>query len=520
MLSANDMHQYNATVRRNVFLAVQIVIMLMAITARVVPGPRTIDDAYITYRYAGNLLDGHGLVYNVGERVLGTTTPLYTLTLAGLGFLLGGSNAPFPWISLLLNAVADAVTCLLLIGISKRLGYLRSGIAAAALWAVAPWSVSFAIGGMETSFIIALMTGTFYFYSEEKPVPVALLASLSLLTRPDSLLFIAPILIDRIRKILPKSRLNPTPSRVSLQEVLAFILPSFAWFLFATTYYGKPLPNSISAKVVAYSLESHEAFIRLLQHYATPFLGHLTFGNSWIVVGLILYTTLFFIGMITAFRAWNSSWAIFVFPVIYFLAFSIANPLIFRWYLSPPLPIFFIGIFLGMDRITQDLHRNVLFWLLTAIAFLLTLNGWTIKPDHGPSRPAPEMAFIRLELLYEQVGKDLKKSIEPNQTLAAGDIGALGYFTKARILDTVGLISPRATSYYPLPDSDYVINYAIPTALILGENPDYFVTLEVYGRNTFLTDSNFRSAYRLINKYETDLYGSDGMLVFQWNNSQ
>jgi len=35
------------------------------------------DDAFITYRYVDNFLAGRGLVYNVPERVLGSTTPLY-----------------------------------------------------------------------------------------------------------------------------------------------------------------------------------------------------------------------------------------------------------------------------------------------------------------------------------------------------------------------------------------------------------------------------------------------------------
>ena len=41
------------------------------------------DDAFITYRYAENLAGGLGFVYNAGERVYGTTTPLLTLVLAG-----------------------------------------------------------------------------------------------------------------------------------------------------------------------------------------------------------------------------------------------------------------------------------------------------------------------------------------------------------------------------------------------------------------------------------------------------
>src|SRR5712691_4850324 len=40
------------------------------------------EDALITLRYAENIAAGHGFVYNPGERVLGSTTPLYTLLLA------------------------------------------------------------------------------------------------------------------------------------------------------------------------------------------------------------------------------------------------------------------------------------------------------------------------------------------------------------------------------------------------------------------------------------------------------
>ena len=47
----------------------------------------TSEDFLITLRYAENLAHGQGLVFNPGERVLGTTTPLYTLFLAALSRL-------------------------------------------------------------------------------------------------------------------------------------------------------------------------------------------------------------------------------------------------------------------------------------------------------------------------------------------------------------------------------------------------------------------------------------------------
>jgi hypothetical protein len=38
------------------------------------------DDAFITLRYARNFAEGQGFVYNRGETVLGTSSPLYALT--------------------------------------------------------------------------------------------------------------------------------------------------------------------------------------------------------------------------------------------------------------------------------------------------------------------------------------------------------------------------------------------------------------------------------------------------------
>src|SRR4051794_10095595 len=46
------------------------------------------DDAYVTYRYARNLAEGNGFVFNTSERVQSTTTPLLTIMLA-LGALVG-----------------------------------------------------------------------------------------------------------------------------------------------------------------------------------------------------------------------------------------------------------------------------------------------------------------------------------------------------------------------------------------------------------------------------------------------
>ena len=43
----------------------------------------TVDDAYISYRYARNFARGLGLVYNSGERIEGYTNFLWTVLLGG-----------------------------------------------------------------------------------------------------------------------------------------------------------------------------------------------------------------------------------------------------------------------------------------------------------------------------------------------------------------------------------------------------------------------------------------------------
>jgi hypothetical protein len=507
-------------VRARHWIRPELFIGLLAIAARLIPGPRTIDDAFITFRYAQNLLSGHGLVYNPGEAVLGTTTPLYAMLLAGLAAPAGGSQAPFPLLALLVNTAADAVTCWLLIKLAGFLGHRRAGIAAALIWAIAPMSVTFAVGGMETSVFIALITGTLYLVLTDRPAWGALAGGLSLVTRPDALLMLLPLGLERLRRALPKARWNPNPLPVTAIEVLAFLLPVGSWAAAATVIYGSPIPLTISAKELAYSLPPEAALVRLLQHFGTPFLGNLTFGNWWIAAGLFVFPTLFALGALMALRGHAGSWPAWIFPWLYLAAYALANPLIFRWYLVPPLPLYFLGIMLGGERLSRDLRSQVPALGIAAAALLLTLHGWVLHPDHGPERPAPQMAYIQLELLYKKAGLELRPRLKPDDVLAAADIGALGYTTGARILDTVGLITPSAQAFYPLDPGSRVINYAVPASLVDELKPDYLVILEVYGRNTLLRDPAFARQYQLIDELPTEIYGSHGMLVFQRRDHQ
>jgi arabinofuranosyltransferase len=512
-----DSKSYSAT--RKVFPAF---LVALALAARLIPGPRTIDDSYITFRYARNLLSGQGFTYNPGERVQGTTTPVYTLLMTGLGALSGGPQTPFPWLALGANALADATTCWLLWCLGRRLGSGLAGAAAGLLWAVAPYSVTFAIGGLETSLYVLLLTGMVVAYIEKRRALTAACAALALLTRPDALILVGPLLVDRLWRAWRKGE------PLQAAELLVFILPCLAWGLFATLYFGSPIPHSVQAKLQTYRLNPNDSFIRLMQHYATPFLEQNILGTPVaIAMGLVLYPFLYLVGALRAWKAEHRILAYLFYPWLYLTAFAIPNPLIFRWYLTPPLPAYFLFILMGAERLLGELFKlraaaPLTAWrqvvpalLVIALPLSSTLSEWRLHPDHGPDRPAPEMAWFKLELLYQQAAELIAPDLQPGKVLAAGDVGTLGYYTDARILDTVGLNSPQSLKYYPLDAKYYVTNYAIPADLILDQQPDFVVIMEVYGRLTLLASERFKQEYTLMRTLPTDVYGSRGMLIFK-----
>lgn len=507
------------------FRRIAAFIFLLALVARLVPGPRTIDDAYITFRYARNLLAGDGFVFNPGERVLGTTTPMFTFLMAGLGLFAGGVNAPFPELALGASAIADGLNAVALLAIGRRLGAAWAGVGTALAWAIAPFSVTFAIGGLETSVYILLLLAACWAYLEKRHALASLLGALSLLTRPDALLLVGPLILDRLF-FAPRRGSR----RVQLKEILHFALPLAAWGVFAWVYFGSPFPQTVAAKSEAYQIESLTALVRLLQHYATPFLEHLTFGLGWIAIGLVLYPFLSFVGWRHARKHEPAAWVFAAFPWIYFLVFSVANPFIFRWYLTPPLPFYILFILIGLFHLLRqfvdwanrktkipNLTHSILAVLLVFSPFALLLHGWTLLHPHGPQRPTPEMAWIELELMYRQVAEQLAPALamQPSATLAASDVGVLGYYTGAPILDLVGLNSREPLAYYPLDPElfgDFI--YAVSPDLVIDQQPYYVVILEIYGRYGLLKDERFFEQYELIYEIPQNIYGSDGMLVY------
>lgn len=199
------------------------------------------DDAYIFYRYARNLVDGAGLVYNAGEYVDGNTSFLWPLLLAA-GLRLG----------LDVKLVAHGL------GVAGGVGalvasfvYAASGLPAERRWvaALAPWVLlsagSFLVwstAGMETPLFVATATAALAAEARRRSGWMWLALGAATLTRPEGLLLAALAAVGRaasggLRE--PAFRAGAASYVVLIAVVTGFRL----W------YFGAPLPNTFYAKV-------------------------------------------------------------------------------------------------------------------------------------------------------------------------------------------------------------------------------------------------------------------------------
>lgn len=518
------------TVRRTRLLLIAA-LMLLTLLARVVPGARTIDDAFITFRYSRNLVEGQGFVYNYGVHTLGTTTPLFALTMAAISGVTGGQD--FPNYALAVSALADAGTVALLYLLARKLiGSEWLAVFPAALWAISPMSVTFAIGGMETSVNIFWMVAATWLFIYPSPTQagrgetptwvltsIGVCAGLGLLTRIDAVLWIAPLFAYQLVESWLKQ------GRLPWQTWLACGLVLLPWVIVSTGYFGSPIPNSVTAKRNAYDLAPLSALGQLLPTYSNVMFMFDTFGSVATMISGVFYLVASIFALLYAARRAPRALPFLTYPWLYLLFFTVLNPLVFRWYMAPPLPALIFSIFVGLWAMLQPLAkprtRRVVYSLVTGLGLLwlfTSARGWTLHPDHAPDRPAPVMAWHEIELLYEQMGRYLRDEVGVTATtrVASGDIGAIGYFSRATIVDTVGLVTPELTAYYPV-DSSIVAsgqNYAIPPQLIYDTQPDYLVTMEGFIREGLAKEARFQAEYELILEYPTDFYGT-GMLLFR-----
>lgn len=200
------------------------------------------DDAYISFRYAKNIFDGLGAVYNAGERVEGYSNPLFVL-LTVPGFWVVGPDAIYWW-SVALNSVFMAATLLVLYGVTRRAAGPHAGAAAAVVFALNPVMWAWLGAGLETPMVLWLQlciwAVTLSSPSAARDRRLWILAVAAVVARPDG--FIVPVAVAAHEYWRGH---RSSAIRVAVAIVIATAVMT-GWRLL---YYGDALPNTYYAKI-------------------------------------------------------------------------------------------------------------------------------------------------------------------------------------------------------------------------------------------------------------------------------
>lgn len=208
------------------------------------------DDAYHGFSMSRNLVNGHGFVYNIGERVNATTMPLMSLLQAGLfaivhnmfmaGILSGLLLSSMAFIMLLkyfCHDIIDVLLCLFLTLSSKPfISFTTSGLENPLLYL----NVAFFF------LLIQYIRKMDYLCSSRIFFFFGLHCSLVMMARMDNILYYAPAMLYLFfYKRNPKEALW----KHCIMGILGLV-PFIAWLVFSFVYYGFLLPNTAYAKLV------------------------------------------------------------------------------------------------------------------------------------------------------------------------------------------------------------------------------------------------------------------------------
>jgi len=401
-----------------------------------------VDDAYISFRYAENLAAGHGLVYNVGERVEGYTNFLWTVLLA----VLARFGASVPTASKVLGALLSAGSLWPLFLLARRLRPLGS-FPTLATWLCASSFVytGYAVFGLEAPLFIALtLTGTELFWREcdredgpdphseataWKTLPYSgLLFALAMLTRPEALVLFALLVVSRGRQAISKD---------GRMRLALFALPVATHLVWRRSYYGAWLPNTLAAKTgdIADQVKGGRDYLEKYVAHAGTFL--------WLGLGSIAASVVALTGdghMERARRA-RIGLAIGAFTVLFgvYVILVGGDWMPYFRFVGPVEPFAFL---LVDDAVRALLERRERAVTLAVGAFAI----WTTYTRVTSLREAQTSVLANDKTFWDDsAGRTATWFLEHTEPgpIAIADIGYVGYRTGYPIVDMLGLLAPE-----------------------------------------------------------------------------
>jgi len=411
------------------------------------------EDYFITFRSSRNLVEGLGLVYQAGERVHTFTSPLGVLVPA-LGYRIFPSDEGPIWFLRVVSACALAGTAALLARHAVEQGWSR------ALWwlvlclsVLEAKTVAFSTNGMESALLVffaALAWREITRLGGPRVVSLAIAAGGLMWTRPDACVLLAAMLGGWW--LFGDRRFEREVWRGGWARALLFgALLYLPWFIWAWSYYGSPVPQTIVAKSAlapegAGLLRMLAAPLRcLVSETALDGLFAPVYANAggWPrdllnVARLLARLSAFLWLLPTLPRATRAaSFAVLV-GAVYF-----HQIMPYPWY-YPPWTLLGAIALVGAaasfgDRVTPRVHSSgsialavvgICSVLLTGVqAHALRVQQTTIE-EHG----------------RKQIGLWLREHARPGDRVFLEPIGYVGYFSQLKILDYPGLCAPEVSA--------------------------------------------------------------------------
>jgi len=461
------------------------------------------DDAFIHRRIALNYVQTGHAYFNPGQRVMVTSSPLWTILLTVGTVILRGSD-PAPWLeTLFMLASSTAAFLLLAEGVESECKFTSLFPAVAFLYTFIGNFPS-AIDQMETPCAIAFLLAGTLGVARRKSWGVPLLVVACFVRLECCLLLLLAVVWTSARRQWTKS---------SLIASAVIGLSAVAWLL---SQFHTVIPNSALAKGHAYAIP-----YRLVAH--SFFLSNAAAGLC-----LVLASLWWFYGRNRSRGLSPSASLLAGFGVLLGLAYISHRVFVFDWYLPLVLVSLSIGILCGTSR--QGLWKQAI-----GIAFAGALLAPFVATD-GPElrsavegSPAPIAAYgpeARVHE-YQRIGTALYR-VCPTANLMSSEIGALGWTFHGPILDGLGLASPEAVRYHPIPVPGGVANpnffgitSGIPGGYVQDFHPDLIVSYDIFAQPAMPVAASLHYAtfsfplfVREDRPYAVSLWGAAHMLVF------
>lgn len=414
----------------------------------------TVDDAFISFRYARNLAEGNGLVFNVGEHVEGFSNPFWVFMLA----LFHIARMDIVITSKAIGLACGAFTLLLTRHLCRRTLGMSNEMTLFVLCYLAT-NVSFvyyAISGMETIFYTFCVVLMNYLLAERKEIFAGGICGVLSLTRPEGILFIIPL-------TLGSHLYGCKPQRIG--RIL--IIPTTMYALlvaFRLLYFGTILPNTHGAKVGTMNL----SLCSLMLHVKT-FLGY-TWHNSSVdhpllflaVVGTIILASRSIVPLLAAIGC-----------AAFFVWYARYDWMSFWRFYVPVLPFIAALAFVPIDTIRYTVERSYRRQLVLVVClFLIVVNLIHTVKNIQELKSGEQFNPAMHSRPHVRIGEYLRKIGSPSDVVVVNEIGAIGYYSNLTVIDMFGLTDRsvpslrRQKTLYAY--ADYILSRK-PTFILLSD---------------------------------------------------